>query len=153
MHSKEWSQSCASQSMWLFVPLLCVHITSLCSHPNRLETILILKGGITRTLTQAFNIGIALPLMMALTFITFAAVGGEVTPRRVFTTLSLIGFLRRSSITFIVRCFFIVYEARVALVRIQVTILIIHVSMYLKARRFSRFTMGSLSSLYLVVAQ
>ena len=58
--------------------------------------------------------------MMALTFITFAAVGGEVTPRRVFTTLSLIGFLRRSSIAFIVRCFFVVYEARVALVRIQV---------------------------------
>ena len=120
---------------------------------DRLETLLILKGGITRTLTQAFNIGIALPLMMALTFITFAAVGGEVTPRRVFTTLSLIGFLRRSSITFIVRCFFTVYEARVALVRIQVTILIIHVSMYLKARHFSRFIMGSLSSLYLVIAQ
>ena len=96
----------------------CV-FTSPCSH-YRLETVLILKGGIARTLTQAFNFGIAVPFMMALTFITFAAVGGEVTPRRVFTTLSLIGFLRRSSIAFIVRCFFVVYEARVALVRIQV---------------------------------
>jgi hypothetical protein len=72
--------------------------------------------------------------MMALTFITFAAVGGDVTPRRVFTTLSLIGFLRRSSIAFIIRCFFTAYEARVALVRIQVTIL---ESIYLKARNLA----------------
>ena len=82
---------------------------------------LILKGGIARALTQAFNFGIALSFMMALTFITFAAIGGEVTPRRVFVTLLLIGFLRRSTIAFIVRCFFLVYEARVALVRIQVS--------------------------------
>ena len=81
---------------------------------------LILKGGILRALTQAFNFGIALSFMMALTFITFAAVGGVVTPRRVFTTLSIVGFLKRSSIAFIIRCFYLVYEARVALVRIQV---------------------------------
>ena len=82
---------------------------------------LILKGGVARALTQAFNFGIAVPVMMALTFIVFTATGGELTPRRVFTTLSLIGFLRRSSIAFIVRCFFLVYEARVATVRIQVS--------------------------------
>ena len=74
-----------------------------------------------RALTQAFNFGIAVPVMMALTFIAFTATGGELTPRRVFTTLSLIGFLRRSSTAFIVRCFFLVYEARVAIVRIQVS--------------------------------
>lgn len=108
--------------MWLFISLcVCVRVDITNSCPYfRLESLLILKGGVARTLTQAFNFAIAVPLMMALTFITFAAVGGEVTPRRVFTTLSLIGFLRRSSIAFIVRCFFLVYEARVALVRIQV---------------------------------
>ena len=95
-----------------------------CDHPvpsSRLESVLILKGGIARALTQAFNFGIAVPFMMALTFIVYAAVGGELTPRRVFTTLSLIGFLRRSSVAFIVRCFYLVYEAKVALVRIQVS--------------------------------
>lgn len=99
-----------------------VHVTSfLYTLSCRSESLLILKGGIARALTQAFNLGIVVPVMMALTFIVFTATGGELTPRRVFTTLSLIGFLRRSSVAFLVRCFFLVYEARVALVRIQVS--------------------------------
>ena len=117
MPSSEWSQNCESKILlFQYQHLQSYHL----SLSIRSESLLILKGGITRAVTQAFNFGIAAPFMMAVTFIVFTAAGGELTPRRVFTTLSLIGFLRRSSIAFIVRCFFLVYEARVALVRIQV---------------------------------
>ena len=121
--SKEWSLNFEGKlpSHLLLTCHSIVQYTLSLLPPSRLESVLILKGGIARALTQAFNFGIAVPFMMALTFIVYTAVGGELTPRRVFTTLSLIGFLRRSSIAFIVRCFYLVYEAKVALVRIQVS--------------------------------
>ena len=86
----------------------------------RRESTLIFKGGSLRSLTSAFNFGVAVPFMMAVTFLSYTAAGGELTPRKVFVTLSLIGFVRRSSIAFLVRCFFFISELRVAFVRIQV---------------------------------
>ncbi len=58
--------------------------------------------------------------MMGVTFLTFVATGGELTPQRVFTTLSLLTLLRRTNGTFLIRGFFLLNEASVALHRIQV---------------------------------
>lgn len=87
----------------------------------RLESLLVLKGGIVRALTIALKMNIATPFMLFLTFIGFAAAGGVLTPRKVFTVLSLIEFLKRSSISYAANSFFFVYEARIALTRIQVS--------------------------------
>ena len=74
-----------------------------------------------RTLTASFNFGVALTLYMALTFLTFVGTGGDLTPRRVIITLSLLGFLRNISASFLIRAVFLLFEAKVAFVRIQVS--------------------------------
>ena len=86
----------------------------------RLESSLVLKGGVVRAMTSAFKFSIATPFMLFLTFIGFVAAGGELTPRNVFVTLLLIEFLKRSIISYTIRSFFFAYEARVALARIQI---------------------------------
>lgn len=88
----------------------------------RLESWLVFKGGIVRALTTALKMSIATPLMLFLTFIVFTASGGELTPRKLFTVLSLIEFLKRSCISYATTSLFFIYEARVALVRIQVSL-------------------------------
>ncbi len=86
----------------------------------RYEIKLIAFGGIIRVLTIAFNFGGISPFIFGTTFLVYVGAGGELTAQRVFTTLSLINVLRRISVTFIVRCFFNLYEASVANSRIQV---------------------------------
>ena len=86
----------------------------------RHETKLIRYGGVIRTLTSAFNFGVFLQLMMGVTFLVFVATGGELTPQRVFTTLSLLHHLRRTNGAFMIRSFFLLNEASVALSRIKV---------------------------------
>ena len=73
-----------------------------------------------RTLISSFNFAVSLTLYMAITFIMFVRTGGVLTPRRVIVTLSLLGFLRTVSATFLIRAIFLLFEARVALTRIQV---------------------------------
>ena len=81
---------------------------------------LIAIGGVIRMLTTAFNFGGLITLVFGVTFLVYAGSGGELSAQRVFTTLSLVNILRRISVTFIVRCFFLLYEASVANSRIQV---------------------------------
>ena len=93
---------------------------SLYYHLRRHESRLIRYGGVIKALASAFNYGGAISIMMGLTFLTFIGTGGKLTTQRVFTTLSLVVFLNRISVDFIVRCFFLLSEATVALNRIQV---------------------------------
>ena len=86
----------------------------------RLESTLIFKGGSLLTLTNAFNIGVANSFLMAITFLSYTAAGGELTPRKVFVTLSLIDVVRRTSFHYLVQCIFFISEIRVAFVRLQV---------------------------------
>lgn len=57
---------------------------------------------------------------MAIAFMTYVRTGGTLTPRRVIVTLSLIGFLRTLGISFLIRAIFLLFEAKVAVTRIQV---------------------------------
>ena len=57
---------------------------------------------------------------MFIVLTAFVATDGTLTPRRVFTTLSLLGIMRRTTLRFFVRCMFLISEAKVALTRIKV---------------------------------
>ena len=86
---------------------------------HRKESLIILQGGFIRT----YNILLAYvspALLMFLVFSSVAGTGGFLTPRRVFTTLSLILILRTSTLGFLARCVFFISEANVAFTRIQV---------------------------------
>ena len=118
MPSSEWSQNCASSSFSHNYDHIVYQ--NLCTLYYRLESSLVLKGGIAHALAITFKFNIATTLMLFLSFVGFVATGGELTPRKVFTTLSLIEFLRRTSMSYMSRSLFFVYEVKVALVRIQV---------------------------------
>ena len=94
----------------------------------RHEIKLVAFGGTIRTLTMAFNLGGVVPFVFGTVFLVYAGSGGELTAQRVFTTLSLINIVRRISVTFIIRCFFHLYEASVANTRIQVSLCVCHIS-------------------------
>ena len=68
-----------------------------------------------------FILGGLQPLMVGMTFLVFVATGGELTPQRVFTTLSLLSQLWRTNGFFLIWNFFFLNEVSVALQRIQVT--------------------------------
>ena len=90
----------------------------------RREIKLIAFGGVINVLTAAFNFGGVVPFMFGTMFLVYAGNGGELTVQRVFTTLSLVIFLRRVTLLFMVRCFFLLYEASIANTRIQVSLCI-----------------------------
>ena len=87
---------------------------------SRNEVHLIRISGLIRTLTTSFNFGVSLSLYVAITFVTFVKTGGTLTPRRVIVTLSLLNFLRTVGATFLIRAIFLLFEAKVALKRMQV---------------------------------
>lgn len=59
-------------------------------------------------------------LIMFIVLTAFVTTGGILTPRRLFTTLSLLGIMRRSVLRFFVRSMFMISEGKVALKRIKV---------------------------------
>ena len=63
---------------------------------------------------------VSLTLLMCLLFSVFAATGGELTPKRVFTTLSLLITLRFTTVHYFVKNVLAITEGRVAVVRLQV---------------------------------
>ena len=89
---------------------------------SRNEVHFIRISGLIRTLTANYNLGVSLSLYMAITFIVFVKTGGILTPRRVIVVLSLLTFLRTVGATFLIRAIFLLFEAKVALTRIQVCI-------------------------------
>ena len=105
------------QNMIIFISCLLTYLWFISN-----EARLIKIGGLIRTLIAGFNFGVALNLYMAITFLVFVGTGGELNPRRVIITLSLLGFLRNISASFLIRCVFLLFEAKVGFTRIQVSI-------------------------------
>ncbi len=86
---------------------------------HRLESRLILKGGIVRASNLAFMM-MSASLMAFVVFCVYTATGGDLTPKKVFTTLSLIYVLRLVTIHHLILNVVGFSEAHVALTRIKV---------------------------------
>ena len=86
----------------------------------RQEVKQITNAGIISIIPVSFNLTGLATVMMGVTFLAFAGMGGEFTTKQVFTTLSLYSALRLSILVGI-KSFFGLYEASVAIVRIQVS--------------------------------
>ena len=84
---------------------------------------IILRAGLIRAYNLAISITFSNTLIMFIVFTAFTAVGGTLTPRRVFTTLSLIVAIRRSMLFLFVRGIFQLSERKVADNRIQVRLI------------------------------
>ena len=102
--------------LWWHSPLFFVVVLIIHRH----EVKLITYSGIIRNLSISFNVAGIRPFIMGVTFLVFVGTGGELTTKKVFTTISLFTVLS-TSIIFLVRCFFLLYEAFVAIKRIQVS--------------------------------
>ena len=87
--------------------------------PDRKESRIIFHGGMVRGSSLGFTF-VSLTLLMCLPFTVFAATGGELTPKNVFTTLSLLIILRLTTVHFFVQNVLAMTEGRVAVVRLQV---------------------------------
>ena len=100
---------------------VCAFVTYYVRMYFRHESRLIRYGGVIRSLTSAFTFSAILQLLLGLSVIVFVATGGELTARRVFTSLALLSHVRRISGAFLIRGIFLLYEAHVATTRIQVS--------------------------------
>ena len=80
---------------------------------------IVIKGALIQSLNLGF-ISFSLPMILFVMFSVYASGGGTLTPRRVFTTLSLLSAVRRTAVYCIVLASLTLSEARVALQRIQV---------------------------------
>ena len=90
-------------------------------HTNRKEVGIIFAASMFRAVNMAFFY-VSLGVVNLLMFSTFTlATGSSLTPRIVFTTLSLTQSLRLTTIIFMVRCILGIQEAKVAFTRIQVS--------------------------------
>ena len=86
----------------------------------RKETNLLLRGG----LVQAFNLGFFFVSQLVMTFLLFTiytASGGELSPKKIFTTVSLLFGLRVSAVIRFTVNIIYVSEAKVAISRLQVS--------------------------------
>ena len=95
---------------------------STCTHTCtcfRSELMIIVKGALIRGLNIGFY-SFSLPVILFVTFWIYASVGGTLTPKRVFTTLSLLSLVRLISVHFIVQATLLLSEGIVAIQRIQV---------------------------------
>ena len=79
----------------------------------------VVKGALIRGLNLGFY-SFSLLVILFVTFSVYASVGGTLTPKRVFTTLSLLTLIRVISVHCIVAASLTLSEARVAIQRIQV---------------------------------
>ena len=89
-------------------------------HSYRHESKLILKGGIIRACGLG-SVNIAVTAAMYLVFTVYAATGGELSPGRVFSTLSLVIVVRLIALQWNVHNVLNSFEGWVALVRLQVS--------------------------------
>lgn len=79
-----------------------------------------MEGGIIRACGLGF-LSTALTIVMFLVFSVYTATGGELSPRRVFITLSLVIVLRLVAVQWGVHNILNSFEGWVALVRLQVS--------------------------------
>ncbi len=114
-----------------FVPLsitldtVCVPLPLLFN--CRTEVLKVLQGGIIRAISTAFVFSVSKLSIMYLIVLPFSLTGSSLSPRSVITTLSLIDVIRLRLVSFVVQSFFLVYEAYVAIVRIQVRFTLLHI--------------------------
>ena len=85
----------------------------------RKESVINQQGGVIRA-SGAGLIIISLTLLMFLVFTVFTATGGELTPRNIFTTLSLLITLRVTSVDYMVLNILSMSEFKVVITRLQV---------------------------------
>jgi len=88
----------------------------------RIESFAIARAAMIRIGNYAF-FPFTVILLSFVSFSTFAATGGEVTPRVVFTALGLFVYIRLYFIVFMIICLFALSEASVAVKRIEVKVL------------------------------
>ena len=81
-----------------------------------------MKGGIVRAVSLGFMI-VSLTLIMYLVFSVYTGTGGILSPKKVFTTLSLLIVLRLTSVHFAIQAALAISEGRVAVVRLRVCLL------------------------------
>lgn len=85
----------------------------------RKESNIILRGG----MVQGFNLGfffISQLLMSFILFTIYTATGGELSPKKIFTTVSLLFGLRVTAVVRFTLNVLFTSEARVSITRIQV---------------------------------
>ena len=85
------------------------------------ESKIIFHGGMVRASSLGFTFVSLTPLML-LIFSAFTATGGELTPKKVFTTLSLLIVLRLIAFECFALNVLAMTEGRVAVVRLQVCV-------------------------------
>lgn len=85
----------------------------------RKESFIILQAGLIRAASLGFMI-VSLNIVMYIIFTAYTATGGILTPKKVFTTLSLLIFLRLTTVHFFIQNVLAMVEGRVATVRLQV---------------------------------
>lgn len=89
------------------------------SYLCRKESYLVLEGGIIRAIGLGF-ITTSIPIVMFIVFSVYAATGGELSPRKVFITLSLVIVTRLVAVQWSVHNVLNLFEGWVAIVRLQV---------------------------------
>ena len=85
----------------------------------RHEVWVVLQGSIIRALSLSYY-SVYVPLVMFVMFSVYATGGGIISPKRVFTILSLLSVVRAFAVHFFANGVLMVSEAKVALKRIQV---------------------------------
>lgn len=70
--------------------------------------------------STAFNFDAGTTFFFGSTFLVFVGSGNDLSAEQVFTTLALINVVRKNGVSYLTRCFFLLYEASVATSRIQV---------------------------------
>ena len=98
---------------------LCILIYSHSS--PRMESLLIFKAAILRACNFAFFL-CSVPIAMYIVFVAYTLSGGVLSPRKVFTVLVLLYYLRLTSVLFFVANTLGISEGSVAFKRIQVRV-------------------------------
>ena len=90
--------------------------------PSRLEVRAILKGAVIRVINLSYY-DVSLAVILCIVFSVYVSIdeSNVLTPKRVFTTLSLLSFVRLVSLHFMIASFIQISEGRVALKRITVS--------------------------------
>ena len=92
----------------------------ICIFTSRKESLIIFQGALIRACNYAFYT-VSVVTIMFMLFTTYVKMGGELTPKRIFTTLSLLTILRLTSIHFLILSLLGLNEGRVASTRITVS--------------------------------
>ena len=97
-----------------------------CHNLFRSEVWIVLKSYVIRSLNISY-VSFSLPLIMFVMLSVYVSFIGDLTPRKVFVSLSLISYVRITSVHFFIMATLLLSEARVAWKRIKVCYLVLTV--------------------------